>query len=231
MAVVKVQIFLTYSLFCACFALCVAVDDTLTEGASGSAVVRAVIGRIEDTNIFPNDNQLLRRIAYVESKDGTDSNTYRSGYYGGIWQVDEVGFEDTQDTTSHFGLATKLDKIQEKFGIDWRKVRWQDLRKPLYSGLAARLFLSNIAAAIPFASDLQAQGAYWKAHYNTNAGAGSVEKFVQDVKNLLQLESKCFDSTVFYHSACTIAVNAVITAIVTNKRSSNLFNDPNFRFM
>ena len=201
MAIVKVQRFLTYTLFCACFAFCAAVDDTLREGASGSAVVRAVIGRIEDTNIFPKDNQFLRRIAYVESKDGKDSNTYRSGYYGGIWQVDEVGFEDTQDIVSHPGLATKLDEIQEKLGIDWRTVHWQDLLKPLYSGLATRLFLSNIPAAIPFASDLQAQGGYWKAHYNKNAGAGSVEKFVQDIKSLLLLESKCFDCMVFYRSA------------------------------
>ena len=200
MAIVKVQRFLTYTLFCACFAFCVAVDDTLREGADGSAVVRAVIGRIEDTNIFPNDNQLLRRIAYVESKDGTD-NTYRNGYYGGIWQVDEVGFNDTQDTASHPGLATKMDKFQEKLDIDWRTVRWQDLRRPLYSGLAARLFLSNKPAVIPCASDLSAQGEYWKVHYNTSAGNGCVEKFVQDIKNLLQLESECFDCMVFYHSA------------------------------
>ena len=200
MAIVKVQRFLTYTLFCACFAFCAALDDTLREGASGSAVVRAVIGRIEDTNIFPNDNQLLRRIACVESKDGTDNRTYRSGYHGGIWQVDEVGFKDTQDNVSHPRLDAKLDKIQEKLGIDWRTVHWQDLRKPLYSGLAARLFLSNIPSAIPVASDLQAQGEYWKAHYNKN-GSGSVEKFVKDIKSLLLLESKCFDCMVFYRSA------------------------------
>ena len=50
--------------------------DCLLQFASGSAVVHAVVRRIEDSNIFPSDNQLLRRIAYVESKDGTDSGTY-----------------------------------------------------------------------------------------------------------------------------------------------------------
>ena len=186
------QRFLTYTIFSACLALCVAVDDTLREGTSGSAVVRAVIGRIEDTTIFPNDNQLLRRIAYVESRDGTDSGTYRNGYYGGIWQVDEMVFENTQDTTSHPALAAKLDAIQQIFGIDWRTLRWQDLRRPLYSGLAARLFLANVPAAIPFASNLQAQGEYWNTHYNTNAGAGAVQRFVQDVQSLLLLESKFY---------------------------------------
>ena len=191
----KMQRFLTGTFLCTCIALCVASDDALKEGASGSAVVRAVIGRIEDANIFPNDNQLLRRIAYVESKDGTDTNTYRIGYYGGIWQMNEVGFQGTQNTMSHQRLATILDSIQKQFGINWSAIRWQDLRRPLYSGLATKLFLSNVPTAIPFASDLQAQGEYWRAHYNMNAGNRSVERFVQDVQSLLQLESKLF---IFY---------------------------------
>ena len=78
----------------ACILMCNAqVDDTVTAGASGSDVVHAVVGRIEDgriegSKIFPNDNQFLRRIAYVESKDGADQGTYRSGYNEGIWQVE-----------------------------------------------------------------------------------------------------------------------------------------------
>ena len=156
-------------------------DETLAAGASGSAVVHAVIRRIEDSNIFLSENQFLRRIAYVESKDGTDSGTYRSGYHGGIWQVDEVGFRDTQDTTSHRRLAKKLDKIHDSFAINWREVQWEDLRKPLYSGLAARLFLSNIPEFIPVASDIRAQGQYWKKHYNTDDRAGTADKFVEDI--------------------------------------------------
>ena len=177
-------------LLSACLVLCEAVDDTLTPGARGADVVRAVVGKIEDSNIFPSDNQLLRRIAYVESKDGTDGNTYRSGYYGGIWQVDEVGFRDTQDASSHPALTAKFQKIQEFFGIDWSQFQWEDLRKPLYSGLAARLRLSNVFAPIPMASDIRAQGQYWKTYYNTPAGAGTVDKFVEDVEALLEKESK-----------------------------------------
>ena len=169
---------------------CNARDETLTAGASGSAVVHAVVRRIEDSNIFPSENQFLRRIAYVESKDGTDSGTYRSGYHGGIWQVDEVGFRDTQDIASHPGLEEKFDKIQETFGINWREVRHEDLRKPLYSALAARLFLSNNPKKIPVASDIRAQGRYWKKHYNTADGAGTVDKFIDDIKALLKQKSK-----------------------------------------
>ena len=178
-------------LLCALLYACLALrDETIRPGASGPDVVRAVIGRIEGSNIFLLDKQFLRRIAYVESKDGTDDSTYRSGYHGGIWQVDEVGFRDTQDNSSHPGLTTKFDKIQKYFGIDWRDVQWEDLRKPLYSGLAARLFLYNIPDAIPAAGNIQAQGEYWKEHYDTPAGDGTVEEFVEDVKALLEKESK-----------------------------------------
>lgn len=183
---------LSFAAFCACAAVCLAVDRTLTPGASGTDVVHSVVERIQRSNIFPPDNQLLRRIAYVESKDGTDRGTYRRGYYGGIWQVDLIGFRATQDTRAHPRLRGRFDRIQKIFGIDWRLVQWQDLRKPLYSGLAARLFLSNIPAAIPPANDLRAQGQYWKVHYNSASGAGTVDKFVRDVQALLRREGTLY---------------------------------------
>ena len=93
----------------------------------------------------------------------------------------------------------------------------EDLRKPLYSGLAARLKLSNIEDGIPLSSNLEAQGQYWKNYYNRHfstlpfpapeaeagrggnfswlplpVGGGSIEKFVKDVEALMKLESKLF---------------------------------------
>ena len=159
-------------------------DLTREPESSGSSVVLATVAQIRDSNIFPDDRQLLRRIALVESDDGRNPRTYRQGYHGGIWQVDLIGFQDTQDTNSHPGLVSKFEEIQSKFGIDWPSVQWEDLRKPLYSGLAARLKLSNVAASIPFASDVAGQASYWKTYYNTESGAGTVERFIQDVMGL-----------------------------------------------
>ena len=136
------------------------VDRTLVPGASGAAVVRATVNKIQD--VFGDDHQFLRRIAFVESKDGTDKNTYRPGYHGGIWQVDEIGFQATQDTASHSRLKERHKKINEEFGIKWPSVQWSDLRIPLYSAIAARLFLLNIPGDIP--CDIQGQANYWKAH-------------------------------------------------------------------
>jgi len=63
------------------------VDQTRKPGSSGTAVVDAVTRLIEATCVFPDDKLFFRRLAYVESDDGTDNNTYRAGYDGGIWQV------------------------------------------------------------------------------------------------------------------------------------------------
>ena len=157
--------------------------EVFKKQASGSDVVERVVASVE--KIFPSKN-ILRRIAFVESKDGTDKRTYRDGYHGGIWQVDVEGFRDTQDTVSHPALKDKFKRIKKEFGIDWPQVQWEDLRNPLYSGLAARLKLSNVKAEIPSSDNLEAQGKYWKQHYNSNSkrAAGEAWKFVEDIKSL-----------------------------------------------
>lgn len=57
-----------------------------TPEAKGDSIVKEVEDCMKELG-FPDDKGFLRRIAWVESKYGTDKNTYRSGYHGGIWQV------------------------------------------------------------------------------------------------------------------------------------------------
>lgn len=61
-------------LHCVC---CQVTDLTIVPEASGTDVVFATISRIQQANIFPDDQRLLRRVAYAETRDGTDSDTYR----------------------------------------------------------------------------------------------------------------------------------------------------------
>ena len=63
------------------------VDRTREPGAAGAEVVDAVVRLIDESGIFPDDARFLRRLAYVESGDGSDERTYRADYNGGIWQV------------------------------------------------------------------------------------------------------------------------------------------------
>jgi hypothetical protein len=119
-----------------------------------------------------DDKGILKFIGNKESNNGEHPETFRKGYHGGIFQVDLIGFKSTQDVESHPRLEAKFKLIKESTGIDWPKVKWEDLRKPVYSAIASRLFLSNIAAPIPDTDKERRQ--YWKEHYNTKAGKGKV---------------------------------------------------------
>lgn len=63
-----------------------------------------------------------------------------------LTQVDKIGQYEAI-IYCHLGRYRRF--IKAKLAIDWTKTRWQDLRKPLYSGLAARLYLAKISAPIP----------------------------------------------------------------------------------
>ena len=154
-------------------------DLTQIPESSGISVVLATVGLIRESGIFSDDRQLLRRIAWVESRDGTDPQTYRQGFHGGIWQVDLIAFQNTQNTT--FGLGSTFREIQRHFRIDWQSVQWEDLHKPLFLALAACLILSNVTESIPLASDVAAQASYWRRYYNNSGAEG---RFIADVMAL-----------------------------------------------
>ena len=173
--------YLALSLLLAC-AKCQGLDLTIQEGTNGSAVVSACLSRLRDSEIFPSDNEMLRRIAYVETGDGNNPDTYRVDYHGGIWALDETLFEETQDIASHESALTALhQEIQAKFSINWAEVEWYDLRKPLYSALAARLYLSTLSTLIPISSLIQSQATYWINYYNPSASAWTFVTLVNDL--------------------------------------------------
>ena len=181
------------ALFCCISSSIGQIDQTIVAETFGEAVVEAVIGRIRQSAIFPDDHTLLRRIAYVESRDGNDQRTYRNGYNGGVWQVDEIRFQDTKSIAA---LENERNEILFFFDINWSTVTWADLRRPLYSGLAARLLLANILQAIPLASEIALQASYWKQHYNQN---GTVQQFIDDV---MMLEST--KGNLLYHDTVSM---------------------------
>jgi hypothetical protein len=62
-------------------------DEAMVPEGSGSTLVESISERIEASCIFPDDKLMLRRVAFVESRDGSEPTTYRADYHGGIWQV------------------------------------------------------------------------------------------------------------------------------------------------
>lgn len=128
---------------------------------------------------MPDDNDFMRRVAYVMSDFGRETNGN-----GGIWQLSTMAFEDTMDTRAHYSLPRKYNKIWKAFGIDWTSVKYHDLNKPFYSALAARLYLSNFAEYIPPPHKISEQAEYWKFKYMR--GKGDLLKFKQKVLELIQ---------------------------------------------
>lgn len=173
------------------------VDLTLQEGASGTTVVAAVLARIRQAEIFSNDNEIVRRIAYVETRDGTDTDTYRAGYHGGIWAVDQTLFQQTQNVASYPSLTSLYSQINAALGIDWSSIQWSELRKPLYSALASRIYLYTIPEIIPIA--IQSQAEYWQRNYNPS---GSTSVFVAAVNELAAADGKIMNAINARMHAC-----------------------------
>lgn len=132
-------------------------DLTIVSGANGTDVVLATIRLIEDSNLFEDDHQILRRIAYVETRDGA----LEASGGGGIWAVNETGFASLVGINAAAG-------IRAYFGIEWSSVTWSDLSVPLYSGLAARLLIHQLASEYDL-SNTSSQAMLWADIYGGNA--------------------------------------------------------------
>ena len=153
----------------------------MTPGATGPEVVEACISKMANSEILglPDDNGLMRRIAYVMSRDGKNMKSD-----GGIWQVSEFGFKDTKEDSAHYRLPSKWARINQAFGIDWPAVKRRDLEKPFYSALAARLYLSNFSERIPLANKIADQAWYWKYFYMRGSSGANEQDFVNAVAEL-----------------------------------------------
>ena len=141
-------------------------------------MVTEVTRRIQESGIFPDDKGLLLRIAWVESRFGWDSEVFHSDdtIPVGIWRMNKTALEDTKNVDAHPHLEKKHAEIRTVFGINWKAITTLDLHKPLISGLAARLYLSNKRDVIP--SKVEEQAEYWKKNYNTDEGT-TAETFLK----------------------------------------------------
>ena len=119
---------------------------------------------LEAAELFPNDKDFMERLAFVMSRNG--EALFQLHNDGGIWQVGRFAFDDTKNEFGHIRLPKKYQRLSDFLGIkDWRKVTRVDLEIPMYSCLAARLYLSNFAEAIPPSFNHNKQQEYWWRFY------------------------------------------------------------------
>ena len=165
-------------------------DLTLDMYEKGRDVVNAVKHKMDLSGIFPEDDRFLARVAWVESGFGTHNDTYIPNFQGGIWKVNLAKLTQTQSTVQFPHLIPLHDQIETTFHISWMTVVMADLERPMYSGLAAALYLTTLAPSIPFTVNEQAQ--YWTNHYNSNSsvGIGTFINAVTQLENVLPCTGK-----------------------------------------
>ena len=103
-----------------------AFNGTEESEAVGQRVVERALERLKVTGLETNDTLLnfMRRLAWVESKFGSDQYTFRQGFHGGIWQEGLAAFRVTQVAPI---LREKHRQIYDLLGIDWVKTPWREL--------------------------------------------------------------------------------------------------------
>jgi hypothetical protein len=143
--------------------LCGQVCDVLGHGSNESA------------------HPMLIETCCAETHAGTvrDKTLYGAG--AGVSQVDESTF----DWLKAKFLAEYPDVVaalKEHFNVDLAKVQYRELDfSPLLALIFARLRYRTVTAPIP--ADKAGRAAYWKQHYNTDAGKGSAAEYIERVKH------------------------------------------------
>ena len=161
----------------------VSLDERILQyGSTGTTAVLLSVAHLGQSAVFSNDNGFLRRIAYAETRDGTSSSVE----FHNIWAVSQEGLEQTQ-ILNHPTLNVKRNLIALEFDIDWLMVDWDDLKRPFYSALAARLLLFLAPELIPDFSDIPDQARFWKQYYNVD---GSLSEFI-GAANKVEGEDNC----------------------------------------
>ena len=150
------------------------VDLTVEPGTRGEDVVWAVLSKIDLAGIFAsNDADLagifMRRLAYVESQDGIQMSLNNT-VPGGIWRVSQEMFVQTQ-AFSYVSVDSLYQMIHTHFGFDWKAdVIYSNLSKPLFSGLAVRIYLDYLEKSIrELVPPQNGQASYWSTYFHVGA--------------------------------------------------------------
>ena len=156
-------------------------------GTSGSEVVNQVLDIIECSGVFEDDNSFMRRLAYVETKDGTEGQGTT-----GIWNVtvQHLKAMNYSVVLRNAELSKVSNKTCTELGVNIiravRNPERQDLRNPLLSGVVTRFYLYYVAVVndqqIPPAEEESRQAKFWKLHFKMNAETAKIEHFTEHLK-------------------------------------------------
>ena len=160
----------------------VACDLPFEDYACGSDVVEAVITILKThCDIFCHDHQFLRRLAFVETRDGKDNIIVENG---GIWGLHKEKLDELRSFFENETVWTNVSKcIADVLRGETAVPDVIFLSKPIASGLVAALYLYylkiNGTASIPLAGNIEEQAQFWKTYYHS--GTLTKHDFIQRV--------------------------------------------------
>lgn len=126
-----------------------------------------------------NARLLMAETSMQETKFGEYGDPTPYGAGTGLCQHDELPYNDIirRSRSKH------LDAIKERFRIDMREVQWRELENsPILAFIACRLHYKLVPEAIP--ESVEGRAGYWKKYYNTSAGKGTVEEYIESAELL-----------------------------------------------
>ena len=160
-------------------------------------MVEAVLRHLEDSCIFPPDHGFMRRIAYVETRDGTNiiESTYVNMVHNriGIWGLTEYKLHlmrhrlkvHSNDTEKR-KLIADSQRIYRTFGVNMTGDATLNMRIPLVSGIAARFYLHYLTVLInvELSENLTRQANFWASNYNFDANATLFNHSLMELKGI-----------------------------------------------
>jgi hypothetical protein len=120
--------------------------------------------------------RLLCETAAAETQCGTSADRTPNGAGRGLFQCDKIAFDDVV----YRAKKSDIDALKNAFGFDLRAIEWSVLNyAPLIAAAVCRLHYKLRPGAIPL--DLRGRAEYWKKHYNSSLGRGTVEHYLASV--------------------------------------------------
>lgn len=163
--------------------------------AKGKPIIQAAVDIVADimpgANIEDTKLQMME-IASAESVFATHKGTF-SSYSTGPFQFDdgpETAFATIQNRIKNEpngNIAKNAQKMEDAINAKFPKLKlkitdlkWDDMNKPLHSAIMLRLFMAM--SPEPIGSTVEERAAWWKTNWNTEAGKGTIDHYIEEAK-------------------------------------------------
>lgn len=123
----------------------------------------------------PAADQLLLGTALKESDGFRKLRQYGGGPAVGLWQMERATFDDLEGR-----YLLRRPELAERVRMLSHLALFEALAWNLaYACGLARVRYFMVPAPLPALDDIEAQARYWKQHYNTPGGRGTVAEYVE----------------------------------------------------